>query len=448
MKNARQARGRKSTKLPARGEFVVRNACVMTMDSELGDLPCGDVHVRDGEVIAVGTKLAARGAANIDARGMIALPGLVDTHWHMWSTQLRGLSGDAAEGGYFLTKTAFGKVYQPEDMYRGVRLAAAEALHSGITTVHDWCHNIRGPEYADADLRALAESGIRARFSYGYSEDLPLDQSMDFADLPRVQREWFVPAGDGLLTLGAALRGVICAPEVYRQEWKTARALGLPISVHADASRKRLPWHQIETMFAEGMLGKDVQVVHANNATRTAIDILAETGTSASLSPLTEMRIGFGYPPTAALLAAGVRVSLSVDAVMLSGNADMFAIMKAVQNVETARAEDEFAFPARRALELATIAGAAALGIADRVGSLAPGKRADMILVSTGDANTAPMTDPASLLVEAAEPANVDTVIVDGRILKRRGKLTTLDVEEAVREANESLKELRERVRF
>jgi cytosine/adenosine deaminase-related metal-dependent hydrolase len=164
-----------------------------------------------------------------------------------------------------------------------------------------------------------------------------------------------------------------------------------------------------------------------------------------SLSPYTELRIGFGFPPTGELLAAGIPVGLSVDTTALSGNADMFAIMKAIQNVENGKAENEFKLPARRVLELATIEGARSMGIDDRVGSLKPGKRADLIVVDTRAVNMGVFGNPAHLLVEAAQPANVDTVVIDGRILKRGGRLTAIDVEQVVGEASAALTDVRKR---
>jgi cytosine/adenosine deaminase-related metal-dependent hydrolase len=234
--------------------------------------------------------------------------------------------------------------------------------------------------------------------------------------------------------------------EAARKEFDAARRLGIPISVHVANSRARAG--QVELLAKEKMLGKDVQVIHAIWISPEGIKALADTGTSVSLSPYTELRIGFGFPQTGAFIAGGVTVSLSVDTITLSGNGDMFAIMKVIQNVENARAEDEFRLPARRVVELATIDGARSLGIDHLVGSLKPGKRADLIMVSSRDVNMAPFTDPAHLLVEAAQPSNGDTVIVDGRILKRRGRLTALDTGQVVSEATASLTGVRKRANW
>jgi 5-methylthioadenosine/S-adenosylhomocysteine deaminase len=131
----------------------------------LGDLPHGDIHVRNGEIVAVGASVNAPAAQVIDGRGMIALPGLIDTHNHLWNSTCRNIVREGPEKGYFPTVLALGKQYTPEDTFRGVRLGCAQALYSGITTIHDWAHNIRSPAHADADVRALIDTGIRARFS-------------------------------------------------------------------------------------------------------------------------------------------------------------------------------------------------------------------------------------------------------------------------------------------
>ena len=433
--------------LPARDEFVIRNAYVMTMDSA-GDLADADVHVKGGTIAAVGRKLGAGGAIGIDGSGMIVLPGLVETHWHMWNSLLRSMAGDKRELGYFPTTLALGKAYEPPDMYQGTRLAAAEALNGGITFVHDWCHNIRSPQYAEQNLRALRESGIRARFSYGAAQGHPADRTIDLSDLERVWRSWAAYSNGGLLSLGLAWRGVSTgatgsvSAAAYRQDFEAARRLGIPISVHAN---NRKGSDAIAVLAREKFLGKDVQVIHATWVSPDEVRALAESGATVSVSPYTELRIGFGFPPTGDFLAAGIPVGLSVDTTELSGNADMFAIMKVIQNVENARALNEFKLPARRVLELATIEGARSMGMDSRIGSLAPGKRADIIMVNTRDINLAVFSDPAHMLVEAAQPANVDTVMIDGRILKRGGKLTAIDAARVGSEASAALAALRKR---
>ena len=446
--SSRRAAGRPAGQLPARGEFVVRNAYVLTMDPALGDLPRGDIHVRNGEIVAVGSELVAPSAEAIDGQNTIALPGLIDTHWHLWEGSVRGLVGDG-EMDYFPVMDRLGPQFTPEDSYRGVRLGLAEALDSGVTTVHNWSHNLLSPAHADAELRALREAGVRGRFSYGYSRTLQHhpDQLTDFADVARVQREWFARPNDGLLTLGFASRGPQAVPpEVYRREWETARSLGLPITQHASRSREEVARIRvIEVLWRDGLLGPDVQLIHTYQATAAEHKLMADTGARVSVAPFTASRLASGFPQLGELFRAGVQVGLSIDTTTVGGNADMFGVMRLALNLHHLHSRDVLEVQPRRVLELATIDGARNLGLADRVGSLTPGKRADLVLVRTTDLNTAPLSNPVNLLVQSAQPANVDTVVVDGRILKRKGQLIALDPEQVVREAAESLAAVRAR---
>jgi predicted amidohydrolase YtcJ len=151
--------------LPAREEFVIRGATVLTMDPALGDLATGDMHVRAGAIVAVAARIEAPGAQVIDGSGMIAMPGFVDTHWHLWTSLFRPyVRADAAAFGYFPVTSRLGPHMTPEDSYRSARLGIAEALGAGVTTVHNWAHNIRTPDHADAELSAMRDSGIRGRF--------------------------------------------------------------------------------------------------------------------------------------------------------------------------------------------------------------------------------------------------------------------------------------------
>jgi 5-methylthioadenosine/S-adenosylhomocysteine deaminase len=429
--------------------LLIRGGYVLTMDSA-GDLPGADVHLRDGVIQQVGRNLDVPEAEVIDASGKIVAPGLVDTHWHMWNTLLRGMSDgrptpDGPDGGgYFATCVGIGRHFLPGDTYAGTRLAAAEAIDAGITTVHDWAHNIRGLDWAESGLRALGESGLRARFSYGYETGHANDQLMALADLGSVRSAWPSYHADDRIHLGVAWRGtggsnpaMRVAPGLYRAEIAAARELGLPVSVHACGPAAAAG--QILTYAQEGLLGPDLQLVHLNNATATEIALAAEAGTPVSVSPWTELQIGYGQPVTGELLAAGLPVGLSVDTTMLAGNADLFAVMKVTQACANGQARGEFALAARDVLRLATIDGARSLGLGAVTGSLTAGKRADVIVVSADAPNLGVLTDPARLLVTAAGPRDVNLVVVDGRILKRDGVVTAVDVAEVTRSARESL---------
>jgi 5-methylthioadenosine/S-adenosylhomocysteine deaminase len=431
---------RPSAATSERGEIVVRNAHVLTMDPELGDLTRGDVHVRDGEIVAIGADLAAAGAEVIDGGGMIALPGLIDTHDHLWNSTCRNLVREGPERGYFATVLALGEHYTPDDTYRGVRLGCAELLYSGVTTVHDWAHNIRSPAHADADVRALIDTGIRARFSYGTWQGGPApDDTMDIADLERMHHDWNAYANDGLLTLGMASRSVSDSPRgaaglaAIHRDWDAARNLRLPITIHTGGKG-------IVAMLArEGLMGPDVQLINSTAWDDADRAIVLKSGTHVSMSPFSEMRYSYALPQLLELLRLGLKVSLAIDTPAVAGTADMFAQLRVLMDTQFVRAKDPLGVTARQVLQMATINGAWDLGLADRVGSLTPGKRADLILVRTTDLNMAPLGDPVTAIVRSAQPHNVDTVMVDGRVIKRGGRLVALDPGEIVREAAESL---------
>jgi 5-methylthioadenosine/S-adenosylhomocysteine deaminase len=434
---------------PARGEFTIANAYVMTMDGALGDIADGAVHVKDGAIVAVGKNITG-GGEKIDGAGMIVMPGLVETHWHMWNTLYRSFAGDKPEEGYFPTVARFGQQMTPDDIFQSTRLSAAEAINSGTTFVHSWCHNVRSKAHAEADLRALAELGIRARHSCGWPQGMPDTQSADQGPIESLAKDWKSWSNEGLIGLGMAWRGQFRAgpikPEIYQPEFDNARTLGLPITVHVASARKAV--NQIEPLYKAKLMGKDVQLIHTLSASPAELDMIKETGSSVSVSPGSELRIGYGYPQISELLAKGIPLGISIDTSALTGSSNLFAVLKLARDSENARAESETKMSARKALELGTIGGAQAMGIDDKVGSLKPGKRADLIAINTNALNMAVVTDPAHLVLEATGPENVDTVVVDGRILKRGGKLAAVDTAKVIAEARAALAGVRERTKW
>jgi len=445
----------RDSRLPARGEFVIRGATVLTMDTRIGDLPRGDVHVRDGTIIAVAPGIATTTASVIDGRGMICMPGFIDTHWHLWTSVCRAvIQLDDPKRSYFPVTAALGPHYTPEDSYRSVRFGAAEALSAGATTVHDWAHNIRSPEHADAELRAMRDVGVRGRLAYGTPQGYPDERPMDLEGLSRIKRDWMPGNGneDGLLTLGICsrnvgdttnpLRGNISI-ETARIDWGGARALGLPITMHTSGPTP------IKLLDDAKLLGPDVQLVHPLLTTPEERRIMKERGVSYSTSPTGEM----GRPASAGviqlgeLLEAGVKVSISIDNTS-SYSADYFQCMRILYRLHTHRIGSRIPLDFKRLVRLATIDGAIDLGIAGRTGSLTPGKRADLILVRTEGINIAPASEPYQALVSFAQPSNIDTVVVDGRILRRDGRFTALDEAHVLRDAAECAASLRKRANW
>ncbi|MGH2843079.1 MAG: amidohydrolase family protein [Solirubrobacteraceae bacterium] len=424
-----------------RAEYLIKGGAVVSVDPEIGIVAPADVHVRRGAIVAIGRELVADGAEVIDASRMIVMPGLIETHFHMWSSLGRNFIMD---GGfdYFPAKWATAAHYQPDDFYRSVKLGLVDAVNSGITTVHNWSHNTRTPAHADAELAAHRDTRVRARYSYGHPDGLPVDQPLDFTDVDRVQNEWFgvSPELEGLVHLGVNLRGPDLAEYgVFVDEMERLRERGLPVCIHTvQGGQTAVSAPDLER---RGYLGPDFLLTHFLAATQADREAMARTGTPLSFAVHSELRLGEAGDPRAALLKmldAGVTVSLSLDATSIAP-VNLFEAMNVAWNMgipwqgsDTAELEP---VSLARCIELTTINGARALGLADQVGSLTPGKRADIILIRVDDINIAPAADIESAIVRSATPANVDTVMIDGRILKRRGALVAYDVERIVSEA-------------
>ncbi|MFS8099730.1 amidohydrolase family protein [Lentzea alba] len=410
-----------------RGRYLIRGGAVVTVDKALGVLPRADVLIDDGKIEAVGRDLNARGAKIVDATDMIVMPGFVNTHHHMWSAIGRNYVADGFP--YFAAKRATSLLYEAKDVYRSVLLGLAELANAGVTTVHNWSNNTRSPAHADAELRAHRDGLLRARFSYGHVDQMPRDVPMDLTDVDRVRQQYFAggTAFDGLVHLGISLRGLSQSTEpAFFADMDAALRRGLPIAIHAGQAPPRIV--DAADYERRGWLGPKTLLCHYITALDSDMEIMARTGTPLSWAPHSEFRLGAGDPRDALrrFLAAGVLVSLSSDATSIAPS-DMF---------ETMRLIPEAGF--RNSLEMATINGARALGLGDITGSITVGKRADVILVRTNDINLAPVGLFETTLVQAATPANVDTVFSDGRIVKRGGRLVAYDVEQIVRDAKTS----------
>ena len=417
-------------------KILIRGAHVLTMDDGLGTIPDGDVLIEGNRIAGVGVGLDASGAEVIDGRDRIVLPGFVDTHRHMWAAMLRGCAcyGDLSTYFHDVVFT-YGANFTPDDTHASITFGLAEAIDSGITTLHAWEHNLQTREHADAAIAAFRESGMRGRFSYGPSSDPTAGSSfaqgtetIDFEHVRELKPAFGGP--DDLLHLGIACRGAeYSQPEIWQSEYAFAREEGLPFTTHTMMTRHDIERVRAITVYKEhGVLGPDHLLVHAIHADEDEIRALADTGTPVSVSIFSELRTGMGIPPVVAMLKAGVNVNFSLDTMAASDNSDMFATMRATMCVERGRYEDATVYQPDQVLRQATIDGAAALRLGDVTGSLTAGKRADVIMLRADDLNLAPLNVADGQVVLAAQPRNVDSVWIDGVAKKRDGELVGVDV--------------------
>lgn len=434
---------------PATDEYLLQGGYVVTMDDELGDLARADVHIRQGVVVAVGADLEAPGARVIDASQSIVMPGFIDTHTHLWLTQMRGMFTARRTTRYFPLVKKLAPVFQPQDMLVGTLLGAAECLTSGITTVCAFCDNIRAPEYAEATLEGLTQAGIRGRFLYGPHDDLPVEQPLDFRHIQQLQESWARHANNGLLELGVGWRAPhdehdYTSKERARREYQLAKATGLPIAVHASGVAAQA---QLQFLIEDEVAGPNVQVVHATGATPQQLQRLSQAQLSVVLTPITEHRVGYGLTKVSEYDPHLKHLSLGCDGNALAGSSDMFEVMRWLHGVQTGASQDELAVSPRRMLQLATIGGARALGLERHLGSIVPGKQADLVVLDTRMLNMAwnRQDDPSALLVYSARPDNIKTVFVKGTPVVEGGLLQGLDSEKLIERAQASIWGIRQR---
>ena len=418
---------------------LIRGGYVLTLDPSLGDLPNADVLIDGDTIAAVGHGLTAGPHANvIDARHRIVMPGFVDTHRHTWQTPVRGVLPSCTLDEYFAGMLDnIGLQYRAEDVYIANLMGALEALNAGITTLLDWSHVNNTPEHADAAIGGLTDAGIRAVYAHGVpvGGDWWANSSRKHPeDIRRIRTQYF-QSDDQLLTLAMAARAPgNTTAEVAIHDWKLARELGIRISVHVGMRLTGVHVNHVLTLHQLGLMGPDTTYIHCTDSTDEELDLIARTGGSASVAPFVEMLMGHGVPPTGRLVARGVRPSLSID-VVSSVPGEMFTQMRTALVQERSLAftdTPDIAFAPtlthRDVLEFATIDGAKACALDRRIGTITPGKQADIILIRTDQVNVAPIVDPVATVVISADTSNIDTVFVAGRIVKHNGQLVRVDL--------------------
>jgi 5-methylthioadenosine/S-adenosylhomocysteine deaminase len=410
--------------------MLIRGGCVVDMRPLPVVFRDTDVHVVDGAIAAVGPGLDAPGAEVVDARERIVLPGFVDTHRHGWQSVLRAAALDVDLAGY-LDRVAgrLAPALRPDDVATASLLTGLECLDAGITTVQDHAHIAYTPEHATAVVEGLQASGVRAVFGYGRPV---LDQYRPWlADDVRRMRKDVLPDDDGLVTMLLAAVGPSYTPvEEVTADWALARELGLRIAVHVGAGP--VAQRPVALLRELGVVAPGTLYVHGNSLPDDELSLIADTGGALSITPAVEARMGHGAPTLGRVRALGVPVGLGVD-VVTTVPGDLFSVMRAA--ALTVDASGGARVPIADVLAAATLGGATALGMADRIGSLRPGAQADIVLLRTDAVSSAGAHDPIGTVVNA-HPGVVDTVLVAGRVVKRDGRLLHPGVAEVVAAAN------------
>ncbi|WP_236795191.1 amidohydrolase family protein [Amycolatopsis sp. GM8] len=441
--------------------ILIRNGQVLTMDPELGDFPTGDVLIEDGAITAVAASLPVTDAEIIDATGQLVLPGLIDTHRHTWQSLVRGICGDWTLGDYYFgIRLGISPAYTPDDVRLGNLFGAVDALNSGVTTLLDFSHCNNTPDHSDAAVRGLQEAGIRAAFCYGFFESSPEqsrfgDHAARIADFHRIADTYF--ATDGLLTIGVSLSELFGLPWAHSvAELDAARERHALLVNHAGCVFGSRLCTGITELDALGLLGPDMVHVHCTTFGDAEWDALARSGAKVSISVETEMNMGFGRPVFERCRRHGLAPTLSADVISLNSG-DLWHQLRFGLACARADAADPVNFAgampdtvrvtAREALGWSTVNAADALGLGDRIGSLTPGKRADLMLVGGPAIEQHPRVDPYATLVFQTTAADVRTVFVNGQVVKRDGVLTATDLTTITADADAAAERILGRVR-
>ncbi|MCX5413664.1 amidohydrolase [Streptomyces sp. NBC_00059] len=419
-----------------RVDLLIHGGDVLTVDDKGTVVPGGSVAVRDGEIVAVGRDLGFTAAEEIDARGCLVAPGLVNTHTHLAMTLLRGLADDV-DLQEFLARVipAEAALLNPRNVAAGVRVAMAESIRAGVTSALDmyWFHA--------AAEEAAREAGWRLHGGPTFMDVPDPADTIVYGDRLAWARDHLTAR-----TPAPGTRPVVFAHSAYTLTpgqltgiGALAREFGALLHIHASENAaevetvlQRHGKRPVELLESLGLLGPDTLLAHAVDLTEAEIAAIARTGTSVAHCPVSNLKLGCGIAPVPALLRAGVTVGLGTDGAVSSNTLDMIGAIRQAALVHKAGG-DPTAVGAEQAVRMATIEGARALGLGGLLGSVEAGKRADLIVLDLGRPHLTPRHDPWSMLAYAAQASDVRDTVVDGRVLMRDRVLLTLDEASALR---------------
>ena len=428
---------------------VLRGGTVLTMDDAHTVLTGADVLVADGRIAAVGPQLEVpAGTAEVDATGGIVMPGMIDTHRHLWQTAMRGYGADWTLTQYFVWYyLEHGRAFRPEDVHAGNLLSAWDALEAGVTTTVDWSHGLQTVDHAEAAADALLAVPGRFVLAYGNIQAAPWEWTAD----PAVQS--FLRRRQDEGRLGLQLAFDVTGDPAFPEEaaFEVARELGLPVTTHAGV------WGAtnddgIRLMHEHGFMTPETVYVHAATLSTDSYHRIAASGGSISVSTESEQSAGQGYPPTWQVRRHGIPVSLSMDT-SVWWSSDLFSAMRTTLGADRSREHLEahargetvtqVHLRAEQVVDWATRGGARALG-RDDLGSLEPGKRGDVVLIKNDRSPVGfPVLHPYGHVAFQAQRGDVHTVLVDGRVVKSEHQLVGVDLAAVRRSVDATVEHLR-----
>jgi 5-methylthioadenosine/S-adenosylhomocysteine deaminase len=429
--------------------LLIRGATVITMDAE-NSILTGDVFVDSGRISAVGASLPSREykrAEVIEATDRVLLPGFVQTHIHLCQTIFRGAADDLSLIDWLRKRIwPLEAAHTTESIYASARLGIGELIRGG-TTCALTMETVRHTEQV---FTAVEEAGFRATIGkcmMDKGDQVPAmlqEQTEDsIAESIALLDHWHGRDGDRIRYCFAPRFAVSCTRELLERVSKLSHERRVLVHTHASENKDEIELVRRDTgrtniqyLNDVGLASNNVVLAHCVHLSKDDIEILRKTGTQVSHCPSSNLKLGSGIAPVVEMLGRGIPVSLGADGAPCNNRLDMFTEMRSAALMQKAIHGPEV-LPALTVLRMATIEGARALGLKEQIGSIEVGKRADLTLLNIEALHTTPHPDPISSIVYAADTRDVETVLIDGKIVMREGKLTTLDEQAVIRDAKE-----------
>jgi len=413
-------------RLQSQRRILLKGGVVLTLDRQVGDFAQADVLIEDGKIREVRPNIAVSddAAAVVDATNRIVIPGFIDSHHHFYQGILRNILANGLLNPDYNRdiSNALTAPYNAADVYAGTLVSALGMIDMGTTAAVDTSQVNHTPEHSDAGIRALQESGLRVVYAYSRGAG---DRAQYPQDIIRLRQTYF-SSDDQLLTLALGT-------SLDRRLFQIAREIGVRIVSHGVADRTEAT---LKELGAAGLLMPGDEYIHCTHLSSDAWKLIKDTGGNVSLAVPIEMAMGHGMPPIQEAIDHGVPPSLSSD-VDVTMAQDPFTVMRAAFTLQRllvlqrARKGEQNLPPlltCRDVLEFATVNGARCLTLENKIGTLTPGKEADIVMLATDRINVWPLNNAPGAVVNLMNPMNVDTVFIAGKVKKWRGNLIGVDL--------------------
>ncbi|MFP4005511.1 MAG: amidohydrolase [Candidatus Hadarchaeia archaeon] len=431
-------------------DLLLKDGYVLTMKEDGEKIKRGDVGVKENKIAEVGKDLGENADTIIDAQEKAVLPGLINAHTHLSMVLFRGIGDDLPLQSWLSEKIwPREEKLKAEHVRDGAMLGCLEMIKSGTTCFADLYF------FMDQVAKAVKKSGLRANLAYGIIEQNDEEKRRKEIEIGKSLVKDYEGAFNGRIrTMLGPHSTYTCSPKCLKETKKIANNHGVGIHIHLAENEKEIETvmdmhgeRPIELLDSLNLLGPNVLAAHCTWANEKEIELLERNGVKAVHNPVSNMKLGSGTAPLPEMVSNGVTVGLGTDGAASNNTLDMMKEMKFAALLHKVQKRDPTVIPARKALEMATIDSAKALGWEEEIGSIEVGKKADIILIDLKKPHLTPVTNIESHIVYCCNGADVDTVIVDGNILMQRRNLITLDEEKTIKKCELSAKDISRRVK-